>query len=198
MSPEGGWAWLQWPNALGPYALVALGAGVIVFFALCIWVIWRLSSSRTNVSQHAVGIVGQQHAPSAAVPSRSDQQLRSDKDITEDILKAEKHGDVSALAALYLEKARFELENGAPSAASEPLRKSATLAAKHDLKKIHAEARLELAGLAEASEDMTTACEHWQIARTLFHELDLQDQVTETDQLMLGNGCPTDWVLTDF
>ena len=48
------------------------------------------------------------------------------------------------------------------------------------------------------SGDLTTACEHWQIARALFHELKQGRDHAAVETRMLRNGCPTDWVLTDF
>jgi hypothetical protein len=78
------------------------------------------------------------------------------------------------------------------------LRKSIRGAAGAELKETHARARLALGDLAHESGDLTTACEHWQIARALFHELKQSREHDAAEQRMLRNGCPTDWVLTDF
>lgn len=107
-------------------------------------------------------------------------------------------GNEQELAALYLElgqSAQFVEDH---SAAGNYLREAVILATTHGLKDVHATARLELGGLAKAAGDLTTACEHWQIARGLFHELGAKSDMKQTDDRMLRNGCPTDWVLTDF
>jgi hypothetical protein len=55
-----------------------------------------------------------------------------------------------------------------------------------------------LGDLAHKDGDLTTACEHWQIARALFVELKQDGAHESVEVRMLRNGCPTDWVLTDF
>ncbi len=64
--------------------------------------------------------------------------------------------------------------------------------------RIEADARMELGDIAEEMSDMTMACEHWQIARDLFHALDEKTLCAEAEEKMLRNGCPTDWLLNDF
>ena len=114
------------------------------------------------------------------------------------INKAQAKGQHQDLAALYLERASCELFAGDKAAAAEHLRKAIMKALEHDLKAVHAAARLELGDLSKADGDLTTACEHWQMARGLFHELDQKNNIENTDARMKRNGCPTDWVLTDF
>ena len=72
------------------------------------------------------------------------------------------------------------------------------VASKTGDKKVHGEGRLELAEMAREDGDLTTACEHWQIARRLFSELGLTAELKRPDALMRQHGCPTDWVLNDF
>lgn len=111
---------------------------------------------------------------------------------------AEKSGAEDRLPALHLALARCRLAEGAADEAAELLRKSIRGAAGESHKQTHAEARVVLGDIAQAHGDATTACEHWQIARALFHELRRQREHTEVETRMLKNGCPTDWVLTDF
>ncbi len=111
---------------------------------------------------------------------------------------AEAAGDNAALAGLYLSLAKEEIGSGRTSTAADHLRTSVRLAAKPRNPAIIAEARLELAELARAAGDLTTACEHWQIARSLFRELTKKSELEETERLMQRHGCPTDWVLNDF
>lgn len=187
----------------------------LILVVVLVWLKRRMNANNSSADQHlgltSQGAVDPSHAnlskgeqggdpvgtndvsPAPKVPS-----YRDEATITKHLKMAELANDQEALAALYLERARLELSNDNAAGAGNHLRKSVMLATSHNLKKIHAEARLELAEISEASGDMTTACEHWQMARGLFHELDAQDAIKQTDKRMLSNGCPTDWVLTDF
>ena len=63
---------------------------------------------------------------------------------------------------------------------------------------IEAAARLELGDLARASGDLTTACEHWQMARTLFTTLRRTSDALTAEKRMERARCPSDWVLNQF
>lgn len=114
------------------------------------------------------------------------------------VQEAEMAGQQDRLPALYLSLAQCRIEAGESADAEELLRKSIRGAGGARHKQTHAKARLALGDLAHASGDPTTACEHWQIARALFHELKQHADHAAAEQRMLRNGCPTDWVLTDF
>jgi len=114
------------------------------------------------------------------------------------IHEAEAMGQRDRLPGLYLSLAQCRFEAGDSSEAEELLRKCILGAGAARHKATHAKARLALGDLAHAGGDPTTACEHWQIARALFHELRQVEDHSEAEQRMLRNGCPTDWVLTDF
>ncbi|WP_439542549.1 hypothetical protein [Hyphomicrobium sp.] len=114
------------------------------------------------------------------------------------IAEAAEKGDNAALAAAYLAYAKAEIADGRPAPAGDHLRSCLQFAARTRDRALQAEARLELAELARATGDLTTACEHWQIARALFHELASKRELDETERLMRSHGCPTDWVLNDF
>jgi hypothetical protein len=111
---------------------------------------------------------------------------------------AEAAKDLASVASHYLSFAREEIAAGQAERAAEHLRSSVRAAAKGKFAAIQAEARLELADLARVAGDLTTACEHWQIARGLFHQLQQAAELGETEKLMQQHGCPTDWVLNDF
>ncbi len=111
---------------------------------------------------------------------------------------AEASGEKGRLPGLYLSLAQCRIEAGETAAAADLLRKSILGAVGAQLKDTHARARLVLGDLAHRSGDLTTACEHWQIARALFHELKQGRDHEAVESRMLRNGCPTDWVLTDF
>jgi tetratricopeptide (TPR) repeat protein len=112
--------------------------------------------------------------------------------------EAEAAGQRDRLPGLYLSLAHCRLEAGDNAEAEELLRKCIRGAGPARHKATQAKARLALGDLAQAGGDPTTACEHWQIARALFHELKQVDDHEAAEQRMLRNGCPTDWVLTDF
>jgi len=114
------------------------------------------------------------------------------------LARAEAKGDESELADLHLALAREKLAAGRVDEAADQLRKSIRVASRIGKKKTHAEARLELADIARADGDLTTACEHWQIARGLFSELKHAKELDKAETLMRRHGCPTDWVLNDF
>jgi hypothetical protein len=107
-------------------------------------------------------------------------------------------GDPQQLAGAYLDLARRRTADGETEDAHELLLKCVRVASASGQKETHARARVELGEIAYAAGDLTTACEHWQIARKLFHETELTREHEIVEARMLANGCPTDWVLTDF
>lgn len=100
--------------------------------------------------------------------------------------------------ASLLARAHEHLAAGAHDEAATQLRACARLASKLKEVGIEAVARLELGDLAQVHGDMTTACEHWQLARSLYAELKRADEATGAEKRMEKAGCPTDWVLTKF
>lgn len=114
------------------------------------------------------------------------------------VSEAEAAGQVQRLPGLYLSLAQWRVDSGATEAAEDLLRKSIRGAAASGLKETHAKARVALGDIAHSKGDLATACEHWQIARGLYHELKQRGEHDEVDTRMQRNGCPTDWVLTDF
>ena len=82
--------------------------------------------------------------------------------------------------------------------AADYLRQSIKLASTIRNDQLHALARLELGDMAESEGDLITACEHWQLARSLFEGERRANDAGVCETRMARNGCPTDWVLTDF
>jgi tetratricopeptide (TPR) repeat protein len=107
-------------------------------------------------------------------------------------------GQNSALAALYLDLAHGYEKLGNVEARLSALRSAAGCGSLHGPRSCHAAARLELAEIAYAAGDLTSACEQWQLARIAFLEDDQTEQFARVEKRMRENGCPTDWVLTDF
>lgn len=114
------------------------------------------------------------------------------------VKEAEADGQLRRLPGLYLSLARWRLESEETSGAEELLRKCILAATTEGQKDCHAKGRLALGDIALSKGDPVTACEHWQIARSLFRELRLAQEHDAVDARMRRNGCPTDWVLTDF
>ncbi|MBU2581160.1 MAG: hypothetical protein KJ622_05550 [Alphaproteobacteria bacterium] len=104
---------------------------------------------------------------------------------------------VDPICAL-IDEALVEIAVGDRAAAAEKLRRAIMLAAKAGDRKQHAAARLELGDMAQADGDLHTACEHWQLARSLFEEERSAADAAKCEKRMTKNGCPTDWVLNDF
>jgi hypothetical protein len=123
--------------------------------------------------------------PAAVVPRKRPRPLRETEDsvLSPETLLARGH---ELLAA------------GAPEDAAAQLRLCVRLASKLKQPAIEASARLELGDLALASGDFTMACEHWQLARSLFAGLAQPADVVAIVGRMERTGCPTDWVLTQF
>ena len=131
-------------------------------------------------------------APVAAIPKLDAIVLNAQ------IRDAEASGQLEQLPGLFLSLAEWHMAQGENAVAAELLRKSVRSAAGEDLKETHAKGRVVLGDIAHADGDLATACEHWQIARTLYRELGIAGEHDEVDERMQRNGCPTDWVLTDF
>lgn len=182
-------------------------AGIALIGVMGLFFLFRRSARNNKLASEQdvatlVGGGGSEPAPTppvgeVAVPV-AERRPRDQAAIARDIAKAENKGNDERLAELHLEHGCCLLTAADANAAADALRKSVVLASRLDLKAVHAAARLELAQISEVNGDLTTACEHWQIARMLYHDLGQQDDVDQTDAKMLSNGCPTDWVLTDF
>lgn len=115
-----------------------------------------------------------------------------------EIKNALSSGRESEAVSLYMGEAGALVAMGNRPAAADRLRKSILLSAARGMKPEHALARLELGDLARHDGDLTTACEHWSIARSLMHELKIADGIREAEGRIRNHGCPTDWVLNDF
>lgn len=100
------------------------------------------------------------------------------------------------------EAARLSLEVGRRlppgDEAERHLRRAVILASQLRNSRLHSAARLELGDRVAARGDMTTACEHWQIARQIYWDENRAEELAEADRRMIAAGCPTDWVLNDF
>ena len=106
--------------------------------------------------------------------------------------------DTSIPPETLLERASALLAAGHREEAATQLRLCLRLAAVAKQPALEARARLELGDIAFSNNDLTTACEHWQLARALYGQLQNKKQVKSVEWRMEHNHCPTDWVLTQF
>lgn len=134
-------------------------------------------------------------APKAPPPKVGDtiNALRSQ------IVGAEAAFDHATVARLSLELAQLMgASAGNASDIEKHLRRAIVLATQLGDTVVHAAARLELGDHVAMRDDMTTACEHWQMARQIYWDESRAAELASVDQRMIKAGCPTDWVLNDF
>jgi hypothetical protein len=175
-----------------PVVLAMLACLFAVALALGL-VLLRRSRARSRVDLSPAAAMVSPAAmatPAPPPPTAEDVELR--------VREAEERSDKDALPGLYLELAQIRLADGATSQSEDLLRRSLRVAVGPRFKDVQARARVALGDIAFESGDRSTACEHWQIARALFHELKQSSEHAAVESRMLKNGCPTDWVLTDF
>ncbi|MBI1384309.1 MAG: hypothetical protein GC150_05315 [Rhizobiales bacterium] len=112
--------------------------------------------------------------------------------------RAERLGDSPTLARLLIEQGEEYLAGGQLVPARDALQRALVVC--HALRdpELEALARLNLGDLAERDGDLTSACEHWQLARRLFSGAGRPDAERIADARMRRVQCPTDWVLDDF
>jgi len=196
------------PGILGAAGIIEIGGlpAILILlapFAVLLIVIARLYRRRETPAPapqsrpETPGAVaaGASEVPAPLVTPRDDPEPA---DWAGRIRRAAAEDDQATLAHLCLSAARAEIPQGRSDTAAEYLREAVRAAGRSRTAAVEAEARLALAELARAAGDLTTACEHWQLARALFHDLDERARRDETETLMRNHGCPTDWVLNDF
>lgn len=153
----------------------------------------------SEASAHQRSAAVSEPVADAPVPAPPDQALaKRIAQLEADIARAEDEGATVELAELYLALGRAHMVDGAEGEALSALRSAAGLAALHKAPKVQALARLDLAEVAMSHGDPITACEHWQMARMAFLEAGDRVEGDRIDRRMRTQGCPTDWVLTDF
>jgi len=175
-------------------ALLIVGAVVLgLLFTLAALVVMRAKNRRARTAHVdtplTVAAVLKQPEPSPAIDHAA---------LSEALREAKASGRHERAAGLQLSLARSSLDKGDAKTAAELLRDCIRSSSLAGVKDTHARARVELGDIDHASGDLSSACEHWQIARSLFHDLRLSVEHKAVEDRMLRNGCPTDWVLTDF
>ena len=118
--------------------------------------------------------------------------------IERQIAEATASGKHHVVAAMYLDLAARNRALGLDKEAQYALRSAAGIGSQHGPEHVHAAARIALAEAAFDHGDLTAACEQMQLARTAFQRDGNSAEADGIDKRMRANGCPTDWVLTDF
>lgn len=149
------------------------------------------STDKAGVPFHAVSQPSSDQVPAPAV-------FETPEAITAKIESADASGEKTKLATLYLELAAAYARDGNLDARMAALRSAAGCGALHGPHAAHAAARLALGEAAHEAGDLIGACEQWQMARTAYLEGGHAKQHEQVEKRMRDNGCPTDWVLTDF
>jgi len=172
-----------------------LAVPVMVFFALLVLLGRRSRRRRSTVSVQSASASLLAEPPREATPREIAAQIdQISKRIDTELAR----GNNVGLAALYLDLAHGHQKLGDEKARMSALRSAAGYGSLHGPRAFHAAARLELAEAAYLSGDLTSACEQWQLARTAYLEDGQTELSARVDKRMRDNGCPTDWVLTDF
>jgi hypothetical protein len=198
----------------GPAATLVLTLPFLILFAVIFWVTSRRrrhpqaetapAAEPVAPERQAKGRYGEPLAPPRAaepLAAARPQPVTPPADIDRidaEIARVGASRDETRLAELHLAAGRANIARGDIEAAVRHLTQSVKLASANARKDAHADARLELGDLARRTGDLTTACEHWQLARGLFLELKKPDRLAQVEERMRDNGCPTDWVLNDF
>ncbi|MGH1418176.1 MAG: hypothetical protein ACRBCJ_04900 [Hyphomicrobiaceae bacterium] len=196
----------MWPNTTAPLEIdgllgwIALSLPLFLLATLIALVVgrWRMQAKLAHKS--GAHLDGEDHK--TAMSERLGAALRAMKISTEaqDVLGASQAGASFSVLSRAGGLTVLEILEGAKdrTQAIEALGALVFEARRNGNTDVQAAARFHLGDLAEDAGDMTTACEHWQIARDLFHESDNSLACELAEEKMHSNGCPTDWVLNEF
>ncbi|HEY8194434.1 MAG TPA: hypothetical protein VIF13_05250 [Hyphomicrobium sp.] len=168
---------------------------IAVLATLMILLLRRWAGKRSSRDRNTIAYVHGDGRSAASIPDHHDEDVPT---IAKRIERAISANDNTALADLYLALARGHEKLGRAEARMAALRSAAGCGALHGPQASHAAARLQLAEAAYDAGDLTTACEQWQLARGAFLSDGQLDEHERVEKRMRDNGCPTDWVLTDF
>ena len=153
---------------------------------------------QTNVALRQAAAPGSSNEPKSTVNDDTTSYADEREALQAQIDQVMKVQPNNTLAPLFLEMARHHKAAGDEAAYLAALRSAAGLGAQHGPRAAHAEARLQLAEAAHKAGDLTGACEQWQMARDALYDDGQKEAHARVEQRMRDNGCPTDWVLTDF
>lgn len=156
-----------------------------------------IATARAELQQQPNFDAIAQRRPAAKLPP-ADVRQNPIEGLQSKLNEAMKVQSNASLAPLFLDMARHHKAAGDDKSYLAALRSAAGLGAQHGPRAAHAEARLQLAEAAFDAGDLIGACEQWQMARNALQDDGQKDAHARVEQRMRENGCPTDWVLTDF
>jgi hypothetical protein len=154
------------------------------------------ASDTTEPSAETSGAEEAVFVPVAEPPALSPREREEALLVEVEAAKAAR--DDAMLARSCVDLARLLVGRAERRQGATLLQTAALAARRAKLPGVHAEARIELAELALAEGDLTSACEHWQMAKLMFHETGRRADQDRMSDLMRQQRCPTDWVLTNF
>ncbi len=159
-----------------------------------------VTSPPPDVSDHGASMIsGEDESRPWALGDHNASHVWASSALESELIQAEQRFDDAAVARLSLQLARDLIAGGTQCREAQThLRRAIILAARLKDDETHASARLELGDLMRAEGDLTSACEHWQIARQIYWDGNAIEELADVDRRMMANGCPTDWVLNDF
>ena len=128
----------------------------------------------------------------------SRKKLTKEAKLLKNIKRLEKQSESVELAELYSERGTLALKAKDMGLAQEYFLKGLTTAGQVIAPEQQAYARKNLGDVAFSGDDLTTACEHWQLARDHYLACGKPDLASEVEDQMTKNQCPTDWVLNGF
>ena len=181
---------------------------VLVLFVLLSWLMAHKQAKRRHLvkaydepaDEVRVSIQETATPMNSMTPHISAKALAHDEivEIERQIAEANASGKHHVMAAMYLDLAAQNRALGLDKEAQSALRSAAGIGSQHGPEYVHAAARIALAEAAFDHGDLTAACEQLQLARTAFQRDGKTAEADGIDKRMRANGCPTDWVLTDF
>ncbi len=158
----------------------------------------RSSAKSSQASQLVSGIAAPLSPVREDTAAELPPKLEDVETLNKKIELALARGEKTSLSRLYCDLAAGHERLGNVEARMSALRSAAGYGALHGPGAAHAAARLALAEAAQRAGDLTTACEQWQMAKAAYQQAGDTDQQERVEKRMRDNGCPTDWVLTDF
>lgn len=189
---------------LSQYVAGLLLASLVVFAVLLIGLIlFRKGRKKQTSDTEAVSSAAKGSENPSTPAAQSSQTAESAETQTakdaKNVVKLVPEEEDHAERALRFQKLAYDaLEEGRLGEATSLFRKTLAVSTNNDMDEISAGARYELGNLAKANNDLLSACENWQIARTLYEQLGEKKKVRELDNIMTDAQCPSDWVLNKF
>ncbi|RUP11142.1 hypothetical protein [Hyphomicrobium sp.] len=185
---------------LNAAVFVAPVALLLTLFALLLHRRLKRSSAKSSQASRSVVGIAAPISPAGkdAAVAEPPPKLEDVETLNKKIELALARGEKTALSRLYYDLAAGHERLGNVEARMSALRSAAGYGALHGPGAAHAAARIALGEAAQQAGDLTTACEQWQMAKAAYLEAGDTDQQERVEKRMRENGCPTDWVLTDF